>query len=216
MAENDTEIVEILNNEKMAAPDTLAAPTSASPGVVTASSPPVPPRPCGYQDVVRHFGPGSRHRARTGVVRLPELVGGRAAVYVHEDIAPVMQHFVRAVHDAGYWHLIRTIGGWRERIRRGARPSGSETRQDISGWGLALIINEAWNPYGELPLSKPVGEPWPAPGEEHQPGYRFYAGHPIVEIAQKCGLVWAGALTWPDGTHIARRDSAIFQYCGRW
>lgn len=151
-----------------------------------------------------------------GIVRLPEPIGNQTEIRCHVRLAPVFQRFLDELALAGLWHLVKRIDGFQLSKRRGTS-GGAINTVSLRSWGAAIDINAPYNQYGHVLPVIPTGEPVElvAAGE---PGWRFYSEHPIVNIARRCGLTWAGCSRWAvEGEPLNRLpDGATFQFMRIW
>ena len=176
-----------------------------------------PPVPLSVQTVRSIFGPPATAPCEAGIVMLPAPVRGVTRIRVHMKLRPLFTHFLQEIADAGYWHLIDDIRGFRVRRRRMANNRIGDRNLSPTSWGIGVTINEGVN--GNM--RETMRQPWGGPRhiiEKGDPGFGFYEGHPIVLIARDFNLTWAGASTWDDKARKvnSRPDASLFQYCREW
>lgn len=70
------------------------------------------------------------------------LPNGATRIYCHRKIRDAVEMVLRAVYDAGLWHLIETIGCYNFRTARGLQ------KLSTHGWAAALDVNGATNRLG--------------------------------------------------------------------
>jgi D-alanyl-D-alanine carboxypeptidase/Putative peptidoglycan binding domain len=104
-------------------------------------------------------------------------------VQLHRLVAPQMFAAFAEIDRAGLLHLVLDIGGGY--VPRFVR--GSKTKLSNHARGLALDINQKWNPLGVRP---------PAAGQ-------IGTVIPLVPIFRKWGFAWGGHFkSGPDGMHF--------------
>ena len=181
----------------------------------------IPSQPNGTDAVLMLLGDFATHPCEKGVVKLPEPVAGIGEIRCHVLLVPVFEAFVRLIHKDGHWSLMKTIYGYLQSVRPGSVYYKGTSRIALSSWGASLTINRGYNPYDGERRSRPTGDPRELTSKD-QPGYSFYPNHPIVKIAEQCGLTWCGATHWKNAdtkaecTPITHPDPATFIYAKIW
>lgn len=180
------------------------------------------PRPTDEASLERIFGKFAMEGVcNGGFVTLPEPVGRVQEIRVHTKVRGIMENFLRDVHREGYWWMIRSIEGYIQKVRPSSRRYKELRKVSLQSWGIALSINADYNQPGER-IGGPHGEPI-LKTQKGEPGYSFYEGHPIVEIAKRHKLQWAGVSEFPvlttDGDEFVENDvplPSVFMYMTWW
>lgn len=108
-------------------------------------------------------------------------------IRVHKKAADCITLFFGDVAAAKLGHLLLSFNGAHvTRMKRGKEKSLDLRDLSTHAFGAAFDINAVWNPLGKTP---------PAASEKG-------TVRPLLEFAERRGLIWGGGFTKPDGMHF--------------
>ena len=167
-------------------------------------------RPRTMEQVFGTFGRDCGVDATSGFVDFPTF-RKPTKTRVHIKLVHLFSEFISLIEANNLTSLIQTVQG---SAMAGMRGSTMESKPSPVSWGIGLLINEGFNDAAMVRVI-PTGQP----GERTRlmlPGYTFYAGHPIVTIAESIGLTWAGREVYPNGSKNKFVDSGLFFFAEEW
>jgi hypothetical protein len=149
---------------------------------------------------------------------------------VHEKLAAEVRKLIRAWRygvildeaekpeidpETSLWHLVRGVKGTEQKLRAAVPTRFGAKRLSPVAYGLGITVNRPYNRENVQMRTVPAGEP-PEIVRDAMPGYSFYDGHPMVQIAETLGWAWLGRNKYPDGTPNGYPDAAVFAWIRGW
>ena len=187
-------------------------------------------RPSSPRMARRTYGGDGSSKSRDGRVNLPEPIEAVRSIPCHSLVEDELRKLMRAWYfgaiyddsekpklDKGesLWPLIRSIKGSEQKLRAYVPARFGEKRIAPSSWGLAITVNRAYNRENTGMRNHPAGDPLSLTSNG-KPGYAFYDGHPMVQLAETLGWAWLGRPRYPNGTPNSYPDPAVFAWIRGW